>query len=103
MCIRDSINWEHAFFGDYKTKVGMFYEGRSGRPFSYIFYNDANGDAAATTGAGYFNDLFYVPNGPGDVVFTGGAAMEKSFFDWLAKNPELGRFQGCLLYTSRCV
>ena len=94
--ITSSINWEHAFFGDYKTKVGMFYEGRSGRPFSYIFYNDANGDAAATTGAGYFNDLFYVPNGPGDVVFTGGAAMEKSFFDWLAKNPELGRFQGSI-------
>lgn len=89
-----SINWKKAFFGDYNTSVGLFYEGRSGRPFSYIYYNDLNGDAASTSGAGYFNDLFYVPNGPGDVKWTGGAAMEQAFFDWLAKNPQLSRYQG---------
>ncbi len=89
-----SLNWKKAFFGDYNTSVGLFYEGRSGRPYSYIYYNDMNGDAAATTGAGFFNDLFYVPNGPGDVKWTGGAAMEKSFFDWLAKNPQLAAYQG---------
>ncbi len=92
--ITGSINWKKAFFGEYNTSVGLFYEGRSGRPFSYIYYNDLNGDAAATTGAGYFNDLFYVPNGPGDVKFTGGAAMEKAFFDWLAANPQLAKYQG---------
>ena len=89
-----SLNWKKAFFGDYNTSVGLFYEGRSGRPFSYIYYNDMNGDAASTSGAGAFNDLFYVPNGPGDVLWTGGAAMEKSFFDWLAKNPQLAAYQG---------
>ncbi|MCO7399872.1 TonB-dependent receptor [Stenotrophomonas maltophilia] len=89
-----SINWKKAFFGDYNTSVGLFYEGRSGRPFSYIYYNDLNGDAAATTGAGYFNDLFYVPNGAGDVKFTGGAEMEKAFFAWLAANPQLEKYQG---------
>ncbi len=65
--ITGSLNWKKAFFGKYNTSVGLFYEGRSGRPFSYIYYNDMNGDAAATSGNGYFNDLFYVPNGPGDV------------------------------------
>jgi len=89
-----SINWKKAFFGDYNTSVGLFYEGRSGRPYSYIYYNDINGDAAATTGAGFFNDLFYVPNGPGDVLWTGGAAMEQSFFNWLKANPELAAYQG---------
>lgn len=31
--------------------------------FSYIFTGDANGDNRT------FNDLFYVPTGPGDVAF----------------------------------
>lgn len=83
-----SVTWRHNFFADYETRVGLFYEGRSGRPFSYIFRNDANGDS------GGFNDLFYVPNGPGDVVFTGGAAMEASFFEWLEANPDLARYAG---------
>ncbi|MEG8118233.1 Oar protein, partial [Xanthomonas hortorum pv. gardneri] len=92
--ITGSINWKKAFFGKYNTSVGLFYEGRSGRPFSYIYYNDLNGDAASTSGAGYFNDLFYVPKGPGDVLWTRGAEMEKQFFDWLAKNPELAAYKG---------
>ena len=83
-----SLTWQHAFFGDYQTRISTFYEGRSGRPFSYIFRNDANGDN------GGFNDLFYVPTGPGDVLFTGGAAMEANFFNWLAANPELAAYGG---------
>lgn len=83
-----TLNWQHAFFGDNKTKVGVFYEGRSGRPYSYIYYNDINGDSGTT------NDLFYVPAGRGDVLFTGGAAMEDAFFAWLDQHPELRRFQG---------
>lgn len=83
-----TLTWRKALFGDYNTTVSMFYEGRSGRPFSYIFRNDVNGDSAGT------NDLFYVPNGPGDVLFTGGAAMEQAFFDWLDQNPELKSYQG---------
>ncbi|MFR0657098.1 hypothetical protein SB719_21380, partial [Pantoea sp. SIMBA_079] len=53
-----ALTWQHAFFGDNNTSVSMFYEGRSGRPFSYTFDNDANGD-------GRFNDLLYIPTGPG--------------------------------------
>ncbi|PRH82003.1 TonB-dependent receptor [Arenimonas caeni] len=87
-----TVTWRHNFFENYETRVSMFYEGRSGRPFSYIFGNDANGDANGNTGR--FNDLFYVPNGPGDVVWTGGSAMEQSFFAWLEQNPELRAYQG---------
>lgn len=82
-----SLTWQKAFFGDYKTTASMFYEGRSGKPYSWGFRNDANGD-------GYTNDLFYVPSGPGDVIFTGGPAMEQAFFEWLADNPELARYAG---------
>jgi hypothetical protein len=82
-----TLNYQTSFFGDYKTSVGLIYEGRSGRPYSFSFINDANGD-------GRTNDLFYVPSGPGDVIFTGGPAMEQAFFDYLARNPELARYAG---------
>src|SRR5690606_14251495 len=48
------------------------------------------------------NDLFYVPNGRGDVLFgnltnagfTPDAAMEDAFFQWLEQNPEVARYAG---------
>lgn len=92
-----SLNWTHKFFGDYATQVGLFYEGRSGRPYSYIFSGDANGDNRT------FNDLFYVPAGPGDVLFgslsatgqfTANAAMEQAFWDWLSRQDGLSRYAG---------
>ncbi len=95
--ITGTVEWKHQFFGDYDTRIGLFYEGRTGRPYSYIYYNDLNGDSNPTTStsnAGLFNDLFYVPAAPGDVLFTGGAQMEQAFFDWLGKNPELQKYRG---------
>ncbi|MEO6104485.1 MAG: Oar protein, partial [Pseudoxanthomonas sp.] len=92
-----ALNWSHRFFGDNATQVGLFYEGRSGRPFSYIFNGDANGDNRT------FNDLFYVPAGPGDVLFgslsatgafTANPAMEADFWSWLADNPDLKAYSG---------
>lgn len=58
------VNWSRAFFGDYRTSVGVFYEGRRGKPYSWTFDNDLNGD-------GNFNDLMYIPMGfgSGEVVF----------------------------------
>jgi len=97
--VTGQLHWKKAFFGDYNTRVSVFYEGRSGRPFSYIFANDANGDATGTA-MGYSNDLFYVPAGPGDVLWTGGTAMETQFFDWLAQHPDLARYQGNIAPTN---
>lgn len=84
-----TLNWQHAFFGDYKTRIGLFYEGRSGRPYSLVYSGDMNGDGQSTS-----NDLFYIPAGPGDVVFTGGATMEAAFFAWLDQHPEYKRYAG---------
>ena len=92
-----ALTFQKAFFRDYRTTASLFYEGRTGRPFSYVFWNDANGDSRT------FNDLFYVPNGPGDVVFTDlningrittGAEQEAAFFAWLADHPELAKYAG---------
>ena len=64
------VNWQHKFFGAYNTRFGMFYEGRSGKPFSWTVNNDLNGDGLAG------NDLMYIPkaSGSGEVAFYGDTA-----------------------------
>jgi hypothetical protein len=55
--------------GSYQSSVGVFYEGRRGKPYSWTYYNDLNGDGIGG------NDLMYIPSAPGsgEVVFRGGA------------------------------
>ncbi len=68
-----TVNWERAFFGTYKTQIGVFYEGREGKPYSWTFNNDANGDGLGG------NDLMYIPSAPGsgEVIFVGDTATSK--------------------------
>lgn len=95
--ISGALNWKHKFFSDYESRIGLVYEGRSGRPYSYVFVGDANGDSRT------YNDLFYVPSGPGDVLFgnltssgqfTANPTMEANFYDWLKSHPEVARYAG---------
>ena len=52
----------------------MFYEGRKGKPYSWTYRNDLNGDGVSG------NDLMYIPSAPGsgEVVFLGDTATNKS-------------------------
>ncbi len=72
-----SMVWVKAFVGNYRTTVGLFYEGRRGKPYSWTYINDLNGDGIGG------NDLMYIPSAPGsgEVVFKGGAAEEARFWD----------------------
>jgi len=67
--VNASLNWSKAFFGRYKTSFGAFYEGREGKPYSWTFSNDMNGDGI------FGNDLLYVPKaaGSGEVTFRAAA------------------------------
>ena len=56
LSVKLSANWDHAFFGDYKTTVSVYYNGHDGQPYSWVFGNDVNGDAVATN-----VDLAYIP------------------------------------------
>jgi hypothetical protein len=78
---------EWKFFGDNKTTASVVYEGRTGRPYSLVYFNDANGDSRSA------NDLFYVPNGPGDVIFPN-AEEEAAFFAYLDAHPEINKYRG---------
>lgn len=87
--VNAQLNWQHRFFGQYKTSVGLFYEGRVGKPYSWTYFNDANGDGVP------FNDLMYIPKAPGsgDVVFAGDTAAshpnEDRFWSIVNANPYL--------------
>lgn len=76
--VRDRVNaslaWTQAFDGKHKTSVGVFFEARSGKPYSWTFNNDLNGDGQSG------NDLMYIPRGPGsgEVEFRG--AGEDAFW-----------------------
>jgi len=67
------FNFQQKFIGAYNTRIGVFYEGRSGKPYSWTFKNDLNGDNVAG------NDLMYIPSafGSGEVVFYGDTATSK--------------------------
>ncbi|HEX7985681.1 MAG TPA: carboxypeptidase regulatory-like domain-containing protein [Duganella sp.] len=68
------VNFQKRFFGSYKTTFGMFYEGRTGKPYSWTINNDLNGDGLGG------NDLMYIPSAPGSgqVVFLGDTATNKA-------------------------
>jgi Carboxypeptidase regulatory-like domain len=85
-----AMNWSRPFFGSYKTSLGVFYEGRKGKPYSWTYYNDLNGDGQGG------NDLMYIPTAPGsgEVVFAGGAAEETRFWDIVNAFPELAASKG---------
>ena len=84
------LSWSHAFFGNYRTTFGAFLNIASGSPYSWIFGNDANGDTVS------YNDLVYVPKGPGDVEFTSNtsAQLQQQFFNYIASQPGLSKYAG---------
>ena len=85
-----NVIWQKAFFGTYQTTVGLFYEGRKGKPYSWTYINDLNGDGISG------NDLMYIPSAPGsgEVIFKSGAAEEARFWDVVNANPALASAKG---------
>lgn len=96
--VKDRINanltWQKNLISNLKTTVGMFYEGRSGKPYSWTVKNDLNGDGVAG------NDLMYIPSalGSGQVMFLGDTATnhtnEARFWDIVNANPDLAKAAG---------
>jgi hypothetical protein len=80
------------FFGKNRarTYASLYYEGRTGSPFSWVYSNDMNGDGIAA------NDLVAVPSGAGDARFNfagmSAAALE-SYLGYIRESG-LGRYAG---------
>ncbi|NRF69226.1 TonB-dependent receptor [Aquincola sp. S2] len=93
--VSGTMSWSKAFISTYRTNLGVFYEGRRGKPYSWTFRNDMNGDGVAG------NDLMYVPTAPGsgEVLFYGAteadrAANEKRFWDIVNADSALSGARG---------
>ena len=94
------IDFNRAFFGDYKTRLSLFGEYRTGRPFSYTFRdastvrssvfgtvaNNANQNASS-------RHLLYVPLATDPLVSFDSAATETAFNNFVTAN-DLERFRG---------
>ncbi|MBX3727033.1 MAG: TonB-dependent receptor [Xanthomonadales bacterium] len=80
-----SYRWN--FFSNANTTFSMFHESRSGRPFSYTFIGDANGDQVNG------NDLFFIPN-RGDVQLVGTDAAQAAFWNYIENTRGLRENQG---------
>ncbi|WP_374318381.1 TonB-dependent receptor [Pseudoxanthomonas kaohsiungensis] len=97
--VRDSIKlalgWEHAFFGDYKTSITGFYNGRSGLPYTWIVNGDPNGD-------GIFQDPAYIPTANDSLVSyvvgsrAATAAEIQAFNDFISSDPYLAARRGSI-------
>ncbi|PNS07772.1 TonB-dependent receptor [Solilutibacter silvestris] len=89
--VKLALNWEHKFFGNYRTQASLFYSGRSGNPYTWVFGNDANGDSVA----GW--DPAYIPgvNDP-KVAYAAGTSAKaiSQFQDYLAGDYYLATHRG---------
>ncbi|HEX6976665.1 MAG TPA: hypothetical protein VF147_19795, partial [Vicinamibacterales bacterium] len=82
-----ALNYRHAFFGSYNTEFGLFYEGRTGKPYSWTFANDMNGDGTAG------NDLMYIPESIDDVAFVS-ATDRQQFWNYVNSHGEFNGSSG---------
>ena len=66
--IQASLTRDFKPFKGYKSTVSLYYEGKTGNPFSVVYSGDANGDGTSA------NDVVYVPNGITDPVMVASIA-----------------------------
>lgn len=87
--LKASLGWEHAFFGDYKTSVSAFYNGRDGLPYTWLINGDANGD-------GIFQDPAYIPllNDPNVSYGSATASQISAFHEFISSDPYLQSRRG---------
>ncbi|MGE3189991.1 MAG: carboxypeptidase regulatory-like domain-containing protein, partial [Vicinamibacterales bacterium] len=74
--VRHRITLSTSYLFDLKAAhvtASVYYNGQSGRPYSYLFGSDVSSDGSTT------NDLLYFPN-PGDVTITGGTYEQLAAF-----------------------
>lgn len=82
--------------------VTLSYVGQSGRPYSYVYLGDANGDGYPGDGRALdgHNDLIYVPLHMVDVVMS--PASTRLLEAMIASDPCLERFRGMVLPRNHC-
>ncbi len=83
-----AITKKFDFIKNAPTKFSLFYNGRSGRPYSTRFYNDVNGD-------GVQNDSIWVPAKESDIILTKGTWADLD--QYIKDDPALDSHRGKIL------
>lgn len=80
-----AITKKFEFIKNAPTLISIFFNGRSGRRYSTIFYNDVNGD-------GRQNDAAWLPANESDVILTKGTWAELD--KYISDDPALDKYRG---------
>ena len=91
LSVKASLSWDHAFIGNNKTTISMYYNGRSGLPYSWTYGTDVNGDTISNV------DLAYIPllNDPKVTYQAGTTAAEiQAFQDFISGDAYLNSRRG---------
>ena len=91
-----SLTYAEEFIKNAPTSISIFYNGQSGRPYSFIYYGDVNGDGFNQ------NDLFYIPRDNSDIelgslsngVYTADPQMYADFNSFVSNNDYLNSHRG---------
>ncbi len=92
--VKLGLDYKRAFFGDNETRISLFGEYRSGRPFSYTFRDPASGRSPVFgVNGGSSRYLIYVPNENDPLVSFDSAATATAFNNFVASS-KLDGFRG---------
>lgn len=88
--LQASVSKEFNFFKRYKTTATLYYEGRSGLPYSYVYSGDLNFDGSSQ------NDTLSVPTGASDARFdfSGMTSAQQSAYFAFINSSGLGKYAG---------
>jgi hypothetical protein len=78
------------FVKKFKTTASIYYEGRTGNPYSWVFGGDLNGDNVT------FNDTVVIPTGPTDsrFDFSGMTSAQQTAFFAFIESSGLSKYAG---------
>ena len=103
------LTWENQIFGDNRTMVGLVYQGRSGRHYSYVFGSNGvptfGGNFLADFGSegdNIGNQLFYVPTGLSDSIITGDPQFLQDLDEFITATPCLRSSRGEIVGRNNC-
>ncbi len=91
------IDYKHAFFGENETRLSLFGEYRSGRPYSVTLLDNSGGRGTTFGTVGNLgNMLAYIPT-VGDTRVSFDSAASEAAFNTLVDTLGLGKYRGRIL------
>ena len=92
------VSFDHAFFGDYRTRFDLFGETRIGSPYSYTFQDSSSSGQSRSTVFGTVGTnshyLFYVPTGLNDPKAVYANAATATAIENLINSTRLAKYRG---------